>query len=178
MNIYCFGDSNTYGFDPRSFLGDRYPAECRWTDILAEKTGRQVINDGMNGRCIPKNLPPFSGDTDLLIVMLGSNDILQGLSLYDIGIRMRKFMDSLEAERILLISPPSFQRGAWIYNEKLIDTSKLLSNIYRDIAQEYNAMFLDADEWGIDLCFDGVHFTEHGHKVFANRLYDYLLRVI
>ena len=27
MQILCFGDSNTYGFAPRSYLGDRYPAE-------------------------------------------------------------------------------------------------------------------------------------------------------
>ena len=39
MRVMCLGDSNTYGFDPRSYIGDRYPAECRWVDILAAKTG-------------------------------------------------------------------------------------------------------------------------------------------
>ena len=29
MKILCIGDSNTYGYDPRSYLGDRYPAEVR-----------------------------------------------------------------------------------------------------------------------------------------------------
>ena len=37
MQIVCFGDSNTYGYDPRSYLGSRYPADGRWVDLLAEK---------------------------------------------------------------------------------------------------------------------------------------------
>ncbi len=32
MNIICFGDSNTYGYDPRSYLGGRYDADNRWPD--------------------------------------------------------------------------------------------------------------------------------------------------
>ena len=39
MRVCCFGDSNTYGYDPRSFLGGRYAAENRWVDILQSKTG-------------------------------------------------------------------------------------------------------------------------------------------
>ena len=44
MNVICFGDSNTYGYDPRSYLGDRYDADSRWVDILAAKTGWTVCN--------------------------------------------------------------------------------------------------------------------------------------
>lgn len=29
MNVVCFGDSNTYGYDPRSYLGGRYVADSR-----------------------------------------------------------------------------------------------------------------------------------------------------
>ena len=36
MTILCYGDSNTYGFDPRSWLGERYPADVRWTGLLRE----------------------------------------------------------------------------------------------------------------------------------------------
>ena len=35
MNVICFGDSNTYGYDPRGYFGGRYDADCRWVDILA-----------------------------------------------------------------------------------------------------------------------------------------------
>ena len=39
MNVICFGDSNTYGYDPRGYFGGRYEAGNRWVDILAGETG-------------------------------------------------------------------------------------------------------------------------------------------
>ena len=30
MKVICYGDSNTYGYDPRSWLGGRYDADSRW----------------------------------------------------------------------------------------------------------------------------------------------------
>ena len=48
MKLWCFGDSNTYGYDPCGFFGGRYAAP--WPELLAGKTGFQVINDGKNGR--------------------------------------------------------------------------------------------------------------------------------
>ena len=44
MKVICYGDSNTYGYDPRSYIGGRYPAGDRWVDLLAEKTGWEVEN--------------------------------------------------------------------------------------------------------------------------------------
>ena len=37
MKMLCFGDSNTYGYDPRSYFGGQYPAQHRWVDLLAQK---------------------------------------------------------------------------------------------------------------------------------------------
>ena len=42
MKILCYGDSNTYGYDPCSFIGSRYPAEHRWVDRLAQ----DILSDG------------------------------------------------------------------------------------------------------------------------------------
>ena len=77
MYVICFGDSNTYGYDPRSWLGGRYDSDSRWVDILAAKTGWAVQNMGVNGREIPQTTPDISPDVDLLIVMLGSNDLFK-----------------------------------------------------------------------------------------------------
>ncbi len=49
--LLCCGDSNTYGYDPRSYLGGRYPETVRWTALLNAE-GWQVINEGENGRSI------------------------------------------------------------------------------------------------------------------------------
>lgn len=80
MKVICFGDSNTYGYDPRDYFGGRYDAVSRWVDILATETGWTISNMGQNGREIPSAAPAFPIDTDLLIVMLGPNDLLQGRS--------------------------------------------------------------------------------------------------
>ena len=80
MKVICFGDSNTFGYDPRSWLGGQYGEEGRWVDILAEKTGWMVCNMGQNGREIPICAPLFPADTDLLILLLGTNDLLVGRS--------------------------------------------------------------------------------------------------
>ena len=42
MRMLCYGDSNTYGYDPRGFFGDRYPEESRWVDILVQRTGWEI----------------------------------------------------------------------------------------------------------------------------------------
>ena len=78
MKGICFGDSNTYGYDPRSYFGGHYPKESRWVDLLATRTGWDLCNQGQNGRTIPQTKVFFPADIDLLIVMLGTNDLLQG----------------------------------------------------------------------------------------------------
>lgn len=52
MRILCFGDSNTYGCDPRSLLGERYPPNARWPELL-RSSGWEAVNCGQNGREVP-----------------------------------------------------------------------------------------------------------------------------
>ena len=123
MNVICFGDSNTYGYDPRSYLGGRYAADSRWVDILAEETGWTVRNLGENGREIPTSVPDFPADTDLLIIMLGTNDLLQGRSPEQAVKRLDRFLSgiSLDRSKILVIAPPPMTLGAWVPSQQLID---------------------------------------------------------
>ena len=81
MNVICFGDSNTYGYDPQGYFGGRYDADSRWVDILAMETGWTISNMGQNGREIPSADPDFPADTDLLIVMLGPMICSRGVGL-------------------------------------------------------------------------------------------------
>ena len=85
MRLLCFGDSNTYGFDPRDFGGEPYDDGSRWVDLLAKHTKCKVINGGSNGRTIPvdPHLRPSRiqyVNADILLIMLGTNDLLQGAS--------------------------------------------------------------------------------------------------
>ena len=160
MKIICYGDSNTYGYDPRSFLGDRYPAESRWVDILARKLGCTAINAGMNGREIPRYPVKFE-PAELLLIMLGTNDLLQGISPQQVRERMRKSLDTIEFDKskILLITPPLMKLGAWVPDTALVDASKNL---------HYQGLGVRCiGPWELPMCFDGVHLTEEGHVQLA-----------
>lgn len=98
MKVICFGDSNTYGYDPRSYFGGRYDADSRWVDILTTETGWTVCNMGQNGREIPFSAPSFPADTELLIIMLGRRSPEQAAE------RLERFLSgiSLDRKKILL----------------------------------------------------------------------------
>ena len=172
MNVICFGDSNTWGFDPRGFLPGRYDPDSRWPDLLAAETGWKVRNQGMNGRTVPRDGMLLPEDADLLIVMLGTNDLLQGSAPAEISDRMENFLVglTLARERILLIAPPPLVRGEWVPDQCLIEASMELAQYYQALAQRLGIRFLNAGAWRVSMAFDGVHFTEAGHRTFAASL--------
>lgn len=74
MRIFCFGDSNTYGYDARSYLGERLPAGERWPEILGEQYGWEIQNEGMNGRKIPGETWSLAG-FDRALLNWGETDL-------------------------------------------------------------------------------------------------------
>lgn len=182
--IVCIGDSNTYGYDPRDIFGGRYPAERRWTGLL-ERAGWEVWNAGQNGREIPNRDRAIqallrelerAGTPDRVTVMLGSNDLLQGFdrSAEDVTERMEYFLRRLlprfPAAHILLIAPPPMAPGAWVGAPRLLLESARLAPCYAALAEKLGVAFADAGAWGVELRFDGVHFSEAGHAAFAEGL--------
>ena len=169
MKVICFGDSNTYGYDPASWLGGRYGADGRWPDILAAETGWTVCNWGVNGREIPPAACALPADTDLLLVMLGTNDLLQGRSPEEAAGRLERFLSSLSLAhgRVLLLAPPPLAPGAWVPCRQLVDASRAFARCCRTLARRLDIAFADAGDWDVSLAYDGVHFTEAGHRAFA-----------
>ena len=54
-NVLCFGDSNTYGYDPagmRDGTAVRYAHDVRWCGVAQRDLGEgwHVIEEGLNGR--------------------------------------------------------------------------------------------------------------------------------
>ena len=181
--LLCYGDSNTYGYDPRSYLGGRYPESVRWTALL-RGYGWDVINRGENGRCIPRGDGEIKAavqslccvESDILTVMLGSNDLLQPScpSARECADRMERFLATLlhadgweKPRKVLLVAPPPMALGDWVQDEKTIAASHSLAGYYEDIAQMLGIGFADAGSWEIGLTYDGVHFSEAGHLAFA-----------
>ena len=178
VRILCLGDSNTYGYDPRSYFGERYHPKDRWVDLLANQTGHTLINAGINGREIPRDSSALGlfAELDILLVMLGTNDLLQGASAKEAATQMEAFLRSAIpcCKQLLLVAPPPMKRGAWVTTDAEVTESIRLAEEYRLVAEKLRIPFVDTRHWDIELTFDGVHFTEAGHHAFA----DYLIKYI
>lgn len=173
MKVICYGDSNTWGYDPCDKFGEHY--QRRWTDILAQKTGWEVVNQGVNGRevsGIPAEIP---ADADLFLVMLGTNDLLQLDTPEATAERMETFLTGVDPKRIVLIAPPPMVWGEWVQDQELIDDSVRMATLYEALAGRLGVRFVNPGNWNIPLCFDGVHFTEEGQEVFADGLFRELM---
>ncbi len=189
--MFCFGDSNTYGYDARLVSGGRLPKEQRWTDILQKLSGWEILNGGMNGRTIPQEtweLEEFDRQlaecepVDLVLIMLGTNDLLNRFrpDMREVAGRMERFIGHVSAhpavggnkDRILLVSPPHTKIGRFGQAEVLYDRESEKSGIYyRAAAERYGICFADAARWELPLAHDGVHIAPEGHRIFAEQLW-------
>lgn len=194
--LFIYGDSNTYGFDPFDFYVGRYPEDSIWPNIVQSKLKDtwEVTADGLNGREIPRSDGEFrrlemrmrgACPPDLFAIMLGSNDYLvMGQPDADaVGGRMKialtRISENIEAEKILLMAPPAMKildaygfGGGMFMGTDTSDGS--LSEAYRKVADEIGCLFLDTLPWDVPVTADGVHFSEEGHAVFAERMTEYL----
>lgn len=196
---FFYGDSNTYGYDPAGFMGGRYPREERWTTILQDNLAQtwEVLADGMPGRSLPsvgyewdylrsvlREVTPL----DLFAVMLGSNDILGTLrpNAEKTAAKMNDFVSFVtdftgEATQFLLIAPPrielreesysaSYVRGDKSYAQIYFEQGEKLAEYYEDLAGYRGILFADASKWELDFAYDGVHLSERGHALFAQKM--------
>lgn len=180
--VLCYGDSNTYSYDPRFYLGDHYPESVRWTSLL-NVNGWEVINKGENGRCIPRSDDEIkavvqslhSTHAEVLVVMLGSNDLLRqpNLGAEVCAKRMELFLSELQDQlpdtlKILLIAPPPIKPGTWANDPRTVNESFRMADNYVELAERLGIRFADAGAWNVQLAFDGDHFSEEGHRLFAD----------
>ena len=186
MKLICYGDSNTFGYRPDGFFGGRYDEECRWVNQFGTMSGWQMINLGENGREIPSSEQELAAAAeeisahggDLFMVMLGTNDILGGMTARGVCAKMREFLAAIPFEKddILIIAPPPMRQGLWVSEMRLSVESLRLCAAYSEMAQKEGIAFVNAAKWDIPLLSDGVHFTDEGHRKFARSLYKELCR--
>lgn len=83
---------------------------------------------------------------------------------------MERFLEHLGDAPVLLIAPPPMTAGTWVTEARLLPDSRQLAAGYRDLAERLGIRFAAAAGWGIETLFDGVHFSEAGHRVFAEKI--------
>ncbi len=186
--VLCYGDSNTWGYNPATEA--RYPLEARWVSVLARELGPdyQVIPEGLNGRTTVWSDPVEgeykSGKTyltacleshhpiDLVVLMLGTNDLKHrfGLSAWDIArsagtlvemIRGSAFGPDGLGPDVLLLAPPPTCVKSTVFEDMFVgaDVKSLdLGVQYRLAADEYDCDFLDTATVIASSKVDGIHF--------------------
>lgn len=206
--IVCFGDSNTWGYEPAS--GQRFAENVRWTGVLASSlgTGYRVIEEGLNGRTtafddpvegLHKNgraylLPCLESQApiDLLILMLGTNDLKQryGLPVGDIAeaagslikiIRQSEAGPCDLAPAVLLVAPIAVSaeiasaelaagRLGQMFGADSRSRSLQFSSCYAEIARQQGCAYFDAATVACASPLDAIHLDAQGHQALGQAL--------
>ena len=197
-SILCYGDSNTWGYDPQT--RSRFPHDVRWTGVLASSlgTGYRVVEEGLNGRttrwddpieagrngltflqpCLESHLP-----LDLVIVMLGTNDLKQrfGLSASDIAQSAASLAKAAsryaqtsagDPAQILLVAPPAVTTLTE-FDQMFAgaqERSRQFSHYYRLAATWNRLPFFDAGSVVVSSERDGIHFEAAEHRKLGEAL--------
>ncbi|GCZ74114.1 endo-alpha-sialidase [Escherichia coli] len=201
ITIVCRGDSLTYGEDTtvaptppdttptasgrvhnKTRAATTYPQALQGYLQQAFSSSINVINQGYSG----DNTKLGWGDwdvnvnSDLTIIMYGTNDAAQGFSPYqsisDYIFYYKKIIarELVNGAAVILITPPpQKQYGA---NVRLLDAYR---EAVFNIGEQYGIPVLDGVEvfYGIDSTrfSDNVHFREEGYKYLAAKVFAFLL---
>jgi lysophospholipase L1-like esterase len=192
--ILCYGDSNTWGREP--LRDTRFPLDVRWPGVLRRRLGPDywVIEEGLNGRTTVWDDPVSEGRSgkvylvpcltshkplDLVVLMLGSNDLKPKFSLtaYEIARGAATLLEIIQKSgagpegkppQVLLISPPHViqmdAESEW--RDQFVgaaEKSRQLARYYAEVARKFGAHFLDAAEAMTSSQRDGIHFEAEGH---------------
>lgn len=185
-NVLAFGDSLTWGADPATGL--RHPPKGRWPEVLAQELDGsvKVIAEGLGGRttCYDDHAGPACRNgakalevalashmpLDLVIVMLGTNDIkpvhggraegaLSGMRRLAQIVETFPYKPSGAKPKLLIVAPPPCGPGAGGQPAagRSIAESERLAPLYRKFADETGHAFFDAGSVASASPVDGVH---------------------
>ncbi|MBN2413748.1 SGNH/GDSL hydrolase family protein [candidate division KSB1 bacterium] len=200
--ILCYGDSNTWGYEP--LTGKRYKRENRWTGVLDRELGGgyTIIEQGLNGRTtvcdepgeflrnggkyLPRCLESFK-PLDLVIIFLGTNDLKHrfALSAGDIARGAGQLVDIVQQSvtgrngnppYVLLLAPPPVGRltkFAGMFKNAQVE-SKKLGKYYNSIADEKGCFFMDTATVIKSSDLDGIHLEKKQHTRLGKSIAEFI----
>lgn len=201
--IICYGDSNTFGFNPKD--GSRFDENTRWTAILQKNTETEyeVINEGVCDRTgfvsnpkgflfsAQKHFPKLilkSEDIDLLIIWLGTNDLQ---FQYNISVgAIEKGLENLiklaqpKAKNIIIIPPVVLSEKVlegffnFQFDQTSIIKSRKIGRIYRQITNAYHCNYFDINKSTKPSDLDGLHYDKNSHKIIADKLTEFIKQML
>ena len=198
--VVCFGDSNSYGTPAMASLDawDRFAPTLRWPGVMGAALGPgwQVIEEALPGRTTlhddpiegrDKNglsaLPIVLGShrpIDLLIIMLGTNDLKARFAVTpdDIAASVEQLVTTARASvagpdnrapAVMVIVPvPIIETGclAGMFRGGAAKSEQLGAS-YRAMADRLDVLLLDAGPLAAVDPLDGVHLTAEAHAVIG-----------
>lgn len=198
--IVCFGDSNTYGTPgmPNADVWARFGPQERWPGVMRAALGEgwSVIEEGLPGRTTVHD-DPIEGlhknglkalpivleshrPIDLLVVMLGTNDLKARFSVTpedianSVGVLAKLALASEagpdgRAPEVLIIAPPVTAEAGFMTGLFLgaADKSRHLGRCYADVAARCGAAFLDSAPLIVSDPTDGIHLAADQHAVLG-----------
>lgn len=202
--VLCFGDSNTHGSVPLEKLGmtRRFERNERWPGVLANSLGEtwHLIEEGHSGRTTlhddPIEGPHRNGlkilpalleshrPIDLVILMLGTNDLKSRFSVtpIEISLSVERLITLTKgsnsspkglAPEVLLVSPvPITEEG--VLKEVFAggaQKSDELSDLFEQVAKRNGCSFLNAGSVAKTDPIDGVHLSKEAHLAIAKAIY-------
>ena len=201
-HILCLGDSNTHGYcaDPADCAdhGIRFNEDERWTCRLQTALGSDylVTEEGLSGRTtvfvdpihesmdalsVAYSLLKSHEVIDLLIIMLGTNDVKERFNANAacIGAGMERLILKAKsvdcwgtkAPNILVVAPPRIGDGFHdaVMGEGCVEKSKGVAEQFRIVAERQNVHFLNAADCEFNQV-DFMHLTRKGHAQLADLL--------
>jgi lysophospholipase L1-like esterase len=199
--ILCYGDSLTWGYDATG--PGRHAPEDRWPNALQAGLGDAaiVIAEGLNGRTTAFNdhvagadrngariLPTLlttHAPLDLVIIMLGSNDMKPFICGHAIGAKqgMQRLIDIVRGHdypldqaspEVLIVAPPPICQTAEPDFAALFSTgieqSQMLASFYSDLADVESCGFFDAGSVSQTTPLDGVHMDADNTRALGKAL--------
>ena len=198
--LVCFGDSNTHGTPP--WIGEdpppRFGPDVRWPGRLATALGPgwRVHEEGLPGRTTV-HADPVEGEhlsglaalpmvlgthspVDLLVVMLGTNDLKARFAVGagDIALSVERLVRTArtfcaQTERpvpgVLVVAPAPITEVGDLAEMFAGGTEKSarLAGPLRDVAARLGTAFLDAGEHVRTSPVDGIHLDPDAHRALA-----------
>ncbi|MCQ2541481.1 MAG: GDSL-type esterase/lipase family protein [Lachnospiraceae bacterium] len=201
-NILCFGDSNTWGYNPVNKL--QFPEGIRWTSLLQSKLEKKSINileEGLCGRTTiyedasrpdRKGIDSLPGifnkydQIDSVILMLGTNDCkaYNHSSPESIALGIDRCLELITryvpADKVILVSPIVLGEDVWKdefdpeFDVNSVRVSKGLRNAYAKVARKRGVHFIAASDYVQPSEEDQEHMNVKGHRVLASVLNNYI----
>lgn len=168
--LLILGDSLSAGY--------RIPAEQAWATLLAERWQKKsppilVINGSISGNTASQGLERLptlltQHKPDWVLIELGANDGLQGLSVEQLGITLQQIIDQIEQNgaKPLLMQiriPPNYGKRYTSSFEKVYPTLAEKNNL--PLIPFFMESVITKPEW---IQPDGIHPTEQAQPTIAD----------